>query len=65
MNRQGTIYVLRDQQAEPARVRLGISDGSFTEIVGGDVKEGDQAIIAIGSASQPAGNAGPRRFFGF
>ena len=65
VNRQGTIYVLRDQQAEPARVRLGISDGSFTEIVGGDVKEGDQAIIAIGSASQPAGNAGPRRFFGF
>jgi HlyD family secretion protein len=64
-NRPGTVYVLRDQQAEPIRVRLGISDGSFTEIVGGEIKEGDQAIIALGSASQAANAPGPRRFFGF
>jgi hypothetical protein len=57
--------VLRDQQAIPVRVRLGISDGSFTEIAGGEIKPNDLVIIALGSASQTASPAGPRRFFGF
>lgn len=65
-NRQGTVYVLRDQQATPVRVRLGISDGSFTEIAGGEIKEGDQVILALGSSGASSTNpAGPRRFFGF
>jgi HlyD family secretion protein len=64
-NRPGTVYVLRDQQAIPVRVRLGISDGSFTEIAGGEIKPNDLVIIALGSASQTASPAGPRRFFGF
>jgi hypothetical protein len=57
--------VLRDQQAIRVRVRLGISDGSFTEIASGETKAGDMVIIALGSASQAATPAGPRRFFGF
>lgn len=64
-NRQATIYVLRDQQATPVRVRLGVSDGSFTEIVSGDLKEGDQVIVAIGAQSSSTRAAGGRRFFGF
>jgi HlyD family secretion protein len=64
-NRPGTVYVLRDQQPVPVRVRLGISDGSFTEIAGGEIKPNDAVIIALGSASQAASSAGPRRFFGF
>jgi HlyD family secretion protein len=64
-NRAGTVYVLRDQQAAPVRVRLGISDGSFTEIAGGDIKPNDLVIIALGSASQAGNPVGPRRFFGF
>ena len=64
-NRPGTVYVLRNQQAIPVRVRLGISDGSFTEIASGETKAGDMVIIALGSASQAATPAGPRRFFGF
>jgi hypothetical protein len=47
------------------RVRLGISDGSFTEIAGGDIKRNDLVIIALGSASQAGNPVGPRRFFGF
>ena len=64
-NRPGTVYVLRDQQATPVRVRLGISDGSFTEIASGEIKAGDLIIVALGSASQAATPVGPRRFFGF
>jgi HlyD family secretion protein len=64
-NRPGTVYVLRDQQPVPVRIRLGISDGSSTEIAGGDIKPNDLVIVALGSASQAGNPAGPRRFFGF
>jgi HlyD family secretion protein len=61
VNRQGTVYVLRDQNAIPVRVRLGISDGSYSEVVGGDLKAGDQIILSMGSQASST----PRRFFGF
>jgi len=61
VNRQGTVYVLRDDKATPVRIRLGISDGSNSEVVSGDVKEGDQIILSMGSQA----SATQRRFFGF
>ena len=61
VNRQGTVYVLRDQKATPVRVRLGISDGSSSEVVGGDLKPGEQIILSMGSQTPST----PRRFFGF
>lgn len=64
-SRQATLYVLRDQQAMPVRVRLGISDGSFTEVVAGEIKEGDQVITAMGTQGSSTRPAGGRRFFGF
>ncbi|MGE5307106.1 MAG: efflux RND transporter periplasmic adaptor subunit [Alphaproteobacteria bacterium] len=67
-NRQRTVYVLRDQQAMPVRVRLGISDGAFTEVVSGELKEGDQVIVAMGTGASSASSSTPtggRRFFGF
>src|ERR1043166_8505790 len=60
-NRQGTVYVLREEKAVPVRVRLGISDGSNTEVVSGDIKAGEQIILSMGSQA----GAPPRRFFGF
>jgi HlyD family secretion protein len=62
-NRQGTVYVLRDGKATPVRVRLGISDGTYSEVVGGDIQVNDQVILAMGSG-QASTTAG-RRFFGF
>jgi HlyD family secretion protein len=64
-NRQGTVYLLRDQKPAPVRVRLGISDGSYSEIVAGDIKEGEQVILAMGSQSSSSNPPGGRRFFGF
>ena len=61
VNRQGTVYVFRDQKAIPVRVRLGISDGSYSEVVGGDLKAGDQIILSMASQTSST----PRRFFGF
>lgn len=67
-NRQRTVYVLRNQQAVPVRVRLGISDGAFTEVVSGDLKEGEQVIVAIGTDASSASSSRTTRrrgFFGF
>jgi HlyD family secretion protein len=54
--RQVRIYVLRDTKAQPLDVQLGISDGSRTEVVSGDLKENDPVII--GMASGAAGQTG-------
>jgi HlyD family secretion protein len=52
--RQVRIFVLRDTKAQPLDLQLGISDGSRTEVVSGDLKENDPVIIgmASGAASQ-------------
>ncbi len=62
--REGTLYVLRDGKAAPVRIRLGITDGTSTEIAAGEVKEGEQVVVAMSSAAQARANA-PRRPFGF
>lgn len=41
---QRTVWVLRDGQPQPVPVKIGISDGALTEIVEGDLKEGDEVI---------------------
>jgi HlyD family secretion protein len=39
-----TIYVLEDNQPKPKEVKIGLSDGAFTQLVGGDVAEGAKVI---------------------
>ncbi len=43
----GVVYVLRDDKPVAVPVRVGASDGSFTQIVG-DIKVGDQVITGGG-----------------
>lgn len=40
------VWVLRDNQATAIPVAVGLGDDSFTQIVSGDVKPGDQVITA-------------------
>lgn len=42
--RPATIWVLRNKQPQQVDVVLGISDGRFTEVVRGDLQEGDEVI---------------------
>jgi HlyD family secretion protein len=42
---------------QPATVRLGITDGSYTELVAGEVKEGAAVIVGGGSRAQGATSA--------
>jgi HlyD family secretion protein len=43
---QTRLWLLRDGSAVPVIVTLGLDDDSFTEIVKGDLKPGDQVIVA-------------------
>ena len=64
-----TVWLLRNGQPQPAPLRVGLSDGSMTEIVEGEVHEGDVLIVdaslqghaAATTTNQPPG--GMRRLF--
>jgi HlyD family secretion protein len=61
----GKVYVLRDGKPAAVRVRLGISDGQFTQISSKELKSGDKVITGetqIDGASQPQGNMRMRMF---
>lgn len=45
---RGTVWVLRDGKPVQVSVRTGATDGSYTEILGGELKEGDQVITGGG-----------------
>ena len=50
--RSGTVYLLVDGAPVETRVRVGLSDGSRTEITGGEVDEGALAITGEERAAQ-------------
>ena len=57
-----TVYVLRGGTPEAVRVTTGLTDGTVTEIVKGDVKPGDEVVIDVTiagkAAASPTGGAG-------
>jgi HlyD family secretion protein len=54
------VWILQDGKPRPVRVTIGISDGSHTEIVSGDLKDGD-AVITESSAPGATPAPGGRR----
>jgi HlyD family secretion protein len=48
----GRVFVL-DPEGKPKAVtiRTGITDGSYTEVVGGDVKDGQELVVSIATSS--------------
>jgi HlyD family secretion protein len=59
-----TVYVLRTGHPEPLEIKTGLSDGTLTEIVSGDLKEGDQVAveaIVAGKAAASSGDGKPPR----
>ena len=64
-----TVYALREGKAIPVEIKTGISDGSYTEVTEGGLREGDELITDMPSAEDDkprtgAGGApgGPRLF---
>jgi len=57
---QRTLWVLRETGPAPVRVRTGISDGSTTELVEGELMPGDK-VITDAAGSSPNSMAAPFR----
>jgi HlyD family secretion protein len=57
---QGRVWLDVDKQLKPVRVRLGITDGTNTELLSGEIQEGSEVVtgIVLPTSSRPAANAG-------
>ena len=52
-----TLYRLEDGKPVSTSVKTGISDNNYTEILGGDVKEGDKVIVRdVGEKGEKSGS---------
>ena len=56
----GRVWVPRSGTAQPVELRLGLSDGTATEVVAGPLSAGDEVIVGLASASVPRDPALPR-----
>lgn len=58
----GKVYVLKDGKPAPVEVSLGITDNRNTEIIGGELKAGDQVVIGDTQATNgtAASSTAPR-----
>ncbi|MDO8988435.1 MAG: efflux RND transporter periplasmic adaptor subunit [Sideroxyarcus sp.] len=54
----GTVYVLDNGQPKAVRISVGITDNRMTEVVGGELKEGDAVIVEDRQPPAKA-NSGP------
>ncbi len=52
------VWVLENERPRKVPVKIGISDGQFTEVVSGDIKEDDEVIVEHLSKK---GSVGPQR----
>jgi HlyD family secretion protein len=65
-----TVWTQKGDLASSVRVRLGLSDGSFTEVMGRNIHEGDLVIVDVvqtekgsGPSGGGSGGGGQRRMF--
>lgn len=52
-----TVYLLRNGRPEPVEIKTGLTDGTSTEVVSGDVKEGDAVVVEASVAGKPVTSA--------
>lgn len=53
-----TVWVVRGERPAPVKIRTGISDGTMTEVVSGDLQAGDEVVTDAGGAKGGGGRAG-------
>jgi HlyD family secretion protein len=54
-----TVWTLKEERPAPAKVKTGISDGSFTEVVEGTLQAGD--VVITDAVGPPSGMAAAMR----
>jgi HlyD family secretion protein len=55
--RQGTVWLAQGRYVQPVSVRLGLSDGSFTEVQSQELKEGAQVVLGEQQRENGSGSA--------
>eukprot|EP00825_Cyclidium_porcatum_P037235 TRINITY_DN4071_c0_g2_i16.p2 TRINITY_DN4071_c0_g2~~TRINITY_DN4071_c0_g2_i16.p2 ORF type:complete len:168 (-),score=54.41 TRINITY_DN4071_c0_g2_i16:397-900(-) len=59
----GTVYILSGGEIKPLAIQLGITDNRNTEVVGGELKEGDRVITGENTNGvKPPSSVGMRMF---
>ncbi|HSY38507.1 MAG TPA: hypothetical protein VLA79_03235, partial [Polyangia bacterium] len=63
-----SVWLLRDGKPQTVALRVGLSDGNLTELIEGDLHEGDALIVDAAAteaqpAAAPAAPGGMRRLF--
>jgi HlyD family secretion protein len=51
------VWTLRDGELQPVRIETGITNGTATAIVGGQLQEGMPVVIGVAATNQAAGSA--------
>jgi HlyD family secretion protein len=61
---QGRVWVSEQKQLKPVRLRLGITDGTNTELLAGEVEQGTQVVtgIVLPASARPAAAAAGNPF---
>jgi HlyD family secretion protein len=59
-----TVFIVKNEKAEPVVIHAGLTDGAVTEIVDGDLHEGDAIAIDTQDANTPAGSPSAKSPFG-
>jgi hypothetical protein len=59
---QGRVWLAINKQLKPVRLRLGITDGTNTELISGDLQQNQDVVTGVvlpaGAATRPAGAQG-------
>jgi HlyD family secretion protein len=59
----GTVFVIADGELKAVPVHIGISDGRMTELLSGDLKEGERVVVGEnGDAGKKPSSVGMRMF---
>ena len=60
------VWIIEDKKPKRIKVTTGISDGSYTELISGDIKEGQEVIVESliepKEKRTPSTRRGPRAF---
>ena len=55
---RGRAWLFENKQLKSVNVRLGVSDGTFSELVDGDLKEGQEVVVNMLTGLEPVNRPG-------
>jgi HlyD family secretion protein len=59
----GTVWMVDGRELKPVPVQIGITDGRMTELVGGELREGDRVVVGEnGGVERKPSSVGMRLF---